>query len=232
MMLEPATTRAPRILGLFAKRPRLGQVKTRLAAETSAVWAEKAANTFLLDLVDKFADIADERFLVYTPPEENEYFSHLAGSHYKIRAQSDGDLGNRLHCFFLDQMRTGLERIVVLGSDSPTLPRYLVEQAYLELETSDVVIGPAMDGGYYLLGCARRLPPLFERISWGTRSVLAETMSRLADPGWKLAVLAPWYDVDTLEDWTMLRGHVAALRQAGTDPGIPRTERLLQCTPP
>jgi rSAM/selenodomain-associated transferase 1 len=231
-MLEPATTRAPRILGLFAKRPRTGQVKTRLAAETSAAWAEKTAKAFLLDLVDKLADMGEERFLVFTPPEENEYFSRLAGSHYEIRAQSDGDLGNRLHCFFLDHMRTGLERVVVVGSDSPTLPRSFVEQAFVELETADVVVGPAMDGGYYLLGCARRLPPVFERISWGTARVLAETMARLANPGRKLAVLAPWYDVDTLEDWTMLRGHVAALRQAGTDPGIPRTERLLQCTPP
>jgi hypothetical protein len=133
---------------------------------------------------------------------------------------------------FLDeQLRAGAETVVLLGSDSPTLPLELVRQAFKELDRADVVLGPATDGGYYLLGCARRLPPIFNGIPWGSCRVLAETVARLSDPTWRLAVLPPWYDVDTLEDWWALCGHLAALRRAGLDPGVPRTVLLLEERP-
>jgi glycosyltransferase A (GT-A) superfamily protein (DUF2064 family) len=112
------------------------------------------------------------------------------------------------------------------------LPPAIVEQAFEELKTADVVLGPAMDGGYYLLGCARKLPPIFEGVAWGSPTVLADTLARLADRAWRVALLPPWYDVDTLDDWHLLRGHALALRRAGIDPGLPRTERLLSCPPP
>lgn len=217
---------SPRILGLFAKKPRAGDSKTRLAAETSPAWAEQAASAFLLDSVAKFATFADERFLVYTPAEERNYFRNISSSCFQLRPQIDGDLGQRMSDFFLAHMRTGQERIIVLGTDSPTLPRQFVEQAFAELATADVILGPAMDGGYYLLGCARRLPPVFEGIAWSSRTVLAETIARLGDPTWRVALLPPWYDVDTLDDWLLLRGHLSALRRAGIDPEAPRTERL------
>jgi glycosyltransferase A (GT-A) superfamily protein (DUF2064 family) len=110
-----------------------------------------------------------------------------------------------------------------VGTDSPTLPPALVEQAYQQLEHADVVLGPATDGGYYLLGCAHRLPPIFDGISWGHAGVLAETIARLSNPQWRLALLLPWYDVDTLSNWRMLQGHLAALRKSGFDPGLPHT---------
>ena len=66
-----------------------------------------------------------------------------------------------------------------------------------------MVLGPALDGGYYLIGCGRRLPPVFEGVRWSTNHVLADTVARLADPSWRLALLPPWYDVDTPEDWEL-----------------------------
>jgi glycosyltransferase A (GT-A) superfamily protein (DUF2064 family) len=118
------------------------------------------------------------------------------------------------------------DAVVLVGTDSPTLPVAFVEQAFAELRQADVVLGPATDGGYYLLGCARRLPPIFDGIAWGSSAVFRDTVARLTDPEWRLAVLPPWYDVDTLDDWRMLQGHMAALRRAGIDPGAPHTERL------
>ena len=115
------------------------------------------------------------------------------------------------------------------STDSPTLPPAFVEQAFAELERADVVLGPATDGGYYLLGC-RRLPPIFDGIAWSGSRVLAETVARLSDPAWRLAVLPPWYDVDTPDDWQMLRGHLAALLRAGVDPDLPHTLELLRTT--
>jgi hypothetical protein len=70
------------------------------------------------------------------------------------------------------------------------------------------------------------LPPLFADMAWGSEHVLLDAVNRLAGSSRRLAVLPPWYDVDTLADWWVLRGHVAALRAAGHDPGVPRTERL------
>ena len=115
----------------------------------------------------------------------------------------------------------------MLGTDSQTVPRAFVEQAFAALAGADVVLGPATDGGYYLIGCARQVPPVFEGVAWGSSRVLAETVGRLAEPRWRLALLPPWYDVDTLDDWRMLVGHLAALRRAGVDPSVPHVERLL-----
>jgi glycosyltransferase A (GT-A) superfamily protein (DUF2064 family) len=103
----------------------------------------------------------------------------------------------------------------------------LLEQAFDELNRVDVVLGPAMDGGYYLVGCRRYLPELFSGIDWSGPHVLRQTVERLpAEVGF--SVLPPWYDVDTLDDWLMMTGHVAALRRAGIDPKVPCTERLIR----
>jgi rSAM/selenodomain-associated transferase 1 len=221
-----------RILALFAKQPHPGSAKTRLAAETSNTWAASVAEAFLLDLVDRFATTANERILAFAPADAEEYFERIAGGRYQTCSQSDGDLGARLASFLRGRLQSGRERIVMIGSDSPTLPPALVEQAFDELKAADVVLGPALDGGYYLLGCTRALPPIFDEIAWSSPHVLADTIACLNDPAWRVALLPPWYDVDTLVDWHMLRGHVLAMRRAGVDPGIPRTERLLSCPPP
>jgi glycosyltransferase A (GT-A) superfamily protein (DUF2064 family) len=121
--------------------------------------------------------------------------------------------------------------VAAIGTDSPTLPRQHVEDAFKALDRADVVLGPAADGGYYLIGC-RRLPPIFTGIAWSSATALADTIARLDDPSWQLALLPPWYDVDTPDGWAMLHGHVAALRRAGIDPEVPDTEALLQRYPP
>ena len=84
-----------------------------------------------------------------------------------------------------------------------------------------------MDGGYYLVGCGREVPPIFQSIAWGTAQVLAQTISSLGDPHWRLALLPPWYDIDTCADWDLLRAHIAAMRRAGMDPEVPHIEALL-----
>jgi len=232
MEASPESLPNARILALFAKQPRVGSVKTRLAAASSANLAALFAEAFLLDLLDRFATTAAERFLVFTPADAEEYFGNIAAGRYRICPQTTGDLGARLASFIQDHLRTGRERIVILGTDSPTLPPPIVEQAFEALNTADVVLGPALDGGYYLLGCTRKPPPIFAGVAWSGPRVLADTIALLADPAWRVGLLPPWYDVDTLDDWHMLRGHVLAMRRAGVDPGVPRTERLLACPPP
>jgi rSAM/selenodomain-associated transferase 1 len=214
-----------RTLGLFAKRPTPGAVKTRLAAESSAEWAAAVAAAFLHDVLDRLATVEGRRVLAFAPPEARPYFAEAVRGRFELTPQTDGDLGRRMAAFFQEQLTAGADRVVLVGTDSPTLPVSLIEQAFEELEYADVVLGPATDGGYYLIGCAGQVPAVFDGMAWGGPRVLLESVARLpADR--RLALLPPWYDVDTLADWCALRGHLAALRRAGQDPGAPHTERL------
>jgi rSAM/selenodomain-associated transferase 1 len=214
------------VLGIFAKWPEPGRVKTRLAEATSPTFAARVADALLRDTLDKFASTAQERWLAYAPDDAAADFARLADNRFQLISQGSGDLGERLNRFMRDRVAAGADHVVVVGADSPTLSGELVRQSFEELRTADVVLGPASDGGYYLVGCGRRMPPIFSDIPWGTSAVLRDTMNRL-DDSWRIALLPPWYDMDTLDDWRLLQGHVAALRRAGVDPGCPRTERLL-----
>jgi rSAM/selenodomain-associated transferase 1 len=214
------------VLGLFAKRPEPGRVKTRIAAATSADWAARLADALLRDALDCWASLPVRRVLAFDPPDAGPFFAELAAGRYDLEPQASGDLGTRMEAFFRTRFAAGAERVVLLGTDSPTLPIVRVDHAYRQLTSADVVLGPASDGGYYLIGCARRVPPVFAGIAWGGPRVLAETVARLTDPTWRLALLPPWYDLDTLADWRMIRGHLLALRRAGIDPGVPHLERL------
>jgi rSAM/selenodomain-associated transferase 1 len=220
-----------RVLGLFAKWPIHGMVKTRLAAG-DAEWGVRVAHAFLLDSLQRLASIDAHRVLVFAPADREAEFAAVAAGRFHLMPQHEGDLGQRLAAFFDQQKKAGVSAIVAVGTDSPTLPIEYIERAFAELENADVVVGPATDGGYYLIGCRPDHPPLFERISWSSGRVLAETIAALADPRWRLSVLPPWYDVDTPEDWTMLCGHISALRRAGIDDVIPHIESLLRDAEP
>jgi rSAM/selenodomain-associated transferase 1 len=186
------------------------------------------ARAFLLDALGRLSAVAARRALAFAPAEAAEDFAALAGGHFQLIPQGGGDLGRRMAGFVRDRLAEGAPAVVLVGADSPTLPVAFVEEAFGLLEAADVVLGPACDGGYYLLGCRGRLPPVFDGIAWGTAGVLAETVARLSDPHWRLALLTPWYDVDTPADWSLLCGHLAALRRAGLDPGVPHTEALVR----
>jgi rSAM/selenodomain-associated transferase 1 len=216
------------MLGLFVKAPRPGQVKTRLAAAVSNHWAAAVAEALLLDTIERLAKITAERSLYFSPPDASPYFEAVAAHRFTLAPQGQGDLGCRMTAYFAEQFRAGAAKVMLVGSDSPTLPIDYIQDGFAMLDSHDVVLGPATDGGYYLVGCARAAPEIFANIPWGSSQVLQDTIGAIARAGCRLALLPPWYDVDTLDDWRMLQGHVAALRQAGLDPGIPHTERLLQ----
>lgn len=215
------------VLGVFAKRPLPGQAKTRLAQATSSAWAQRVAEALLEDSLDRFSQVQARRVIVHAPVEEVAYFTTLSNGRYELSAQSNGDLGERLQAFFELMRGQGAARIIAVGADSPTLPIEYVERAFDLLHTSDVVIGPALDGGYYLVGTGPREIDLFREIPWSTHRVLEATVARLHGTPARLALLPPWYDMDTDADWALLRGHVLAMRRTGVDPGVPHVERLL-----
>jgi len=150
----------------------------------------------------------------------------LAGERYELTAQPEGDLGCRMAAFFAGVFQRGAAQAVLLGTDSPTLPLSYISSAFEQLEEVDLVLGPATDGGYYLIGLSRNIPSIFENMNWSRPDLLANTVERLRGSSYRLGLLPPWYDVDTLDDWQMLCGHLSALRRAGIDPRVPHTEKL------
>jgi rSAM/selenodomain-associated transferase 1 len=215
-----------RTLGLFAKQPLPGAVKTRLAAVTSASWAAQVAAACLHDTVERLSRVQARHVLAYAPASAEPFFAGLAQQRFDLTCQRQGDLGERMGTFFEEQLQVGGGPLVLVGADSPTLPLHFIEQAFIDLERADLVLGPATDGGYYLIGCSTWQPALFTGISWGGCRVLVETIARLKDSNSRLALLPPWYDVDSIDDWSMLCGHIAAMRRAGIDPEVPHLEAL------
>ena len=127
-------------------------------------------------------------------------FRAIAGPAWELVPQCNGELGSRLQHFFSNAFESGASHAVAIGADSPNLPLELVDRAIHELDDNDVVLGPSLDGGYYLIGLARNIPAIFESIPWGTQHVLPATIESLARDQVPFVQLPPWYDVDEFED--------------------------------
>lgn len=216
--------------GIFVRHPVAGGVKTRLAAGLGAEAAAALYAAFVGDLADRFRRPGARSTLCYAPAadEAASYFAELAGNDYALWPQPDGSLGERLRAFFDRAFAEGARRAVVIGSDSPTLPRRFVEQAFDLLSSHDCVVCPAFDGGYCLIGMRDRTRPLFEEIDWSTPRVLKQTLARVEACGASLALLPPWYDVDTPADLARLRADLRELPQGAGDVEPLRTARMLR----
>jgi len=217
------------LLGIFAKQPVPGRVKTRLADAVGPERTARLYSAFITDIAARFRSLADRRFLCYAPDDRQavNYFSEISRTDYQLWLQPDLSLGERMAAFFEYAFSLEAQRVVVIGSDSPTLPEELVNRAFTLLEETDCVLGPATDGGYYLVGQQSPGFPIFASIEWSSSGVLHQTAERIAACHARLALLSPWYDVDTLNDLTMLRGHLRALHQAGVAVRLDATETIL-----
>lgn len=189
---------------LFARRPRRGEVKTRLVLPEERVLDLYRA--FLVDQIGFVARLArgDRIGVLYVddggPFEERDLAAALG---LEIARQGPGDLGERLARAFARSAEEGAEATVVIAADAPTLPADHVERAFSLLHGgADVVLAPALDGGYVLLGARGPRPELFRGIAWGDDSVARETRERAR--GLRLAELPAWGDVDTVEDLARL----------------------------
>lgn len=223
------------VLGIFVKQPVAGQVKTRLAEHIGAEQAAALYAAFIADVTDRFRSCGARRVLGYAPDTASAaaYFRSVSRGDYELWPQPSGPLGERMAAYFEWAFGSAAERVVLLGSDSPTLPRQIVEQAFGMLDERDYVLGPATDGGYYLIGLRVRPRPIFDGIVWSSGTVLEQTLTRIAASGGRLGVLPPWYDVDTPDDLDLLRGHVRALCSGGSAINLTHTRPLLlQHRPP
>ncbi len=196
------------ILVIMAKHPVPGTVKTRLAVEIGDDAAAGLAEAFLVDLIDRLHHCANRLVLATSPnnPTANNYFQALAANskgHCQLWSQPTGSLGNRLEQVtdeHLGQQPGAHNRVVVIGSDSPSLPTTTLQAAFENLKHTDVVLAPADDGGYVLIGLSCPVPSLFEGIAWSTPRVLQQTHQKLTDSNTPFVELPGWYDIDTLDD--------------------------------
>lgn len=134
--------------------------------------------------------------LAFTPVDRRADFESLAAGAWAIEPQAMGDLGRRMQHYFTQAFTSGLERVVLIGSDSPTLPLEYVTRAFDLLEDHPVVLGPSDDGGYYLVGASGNVPPIFSDIHWSSPQVWDQTIALLERSGCPFAVLPQWYDID------------------------------------
>ena len=186
----------------FVKYPQKGQVKTRLSAELDEDITVELYRNFILDLLSMLKRLEVQLQICFSPADSQKKFEEWLGTQYFYVPQQGDDLGQRMKNAFIHAFDQGFQRAVIIGSDSPDLPGGLINEAFLYLETHDAVIGPSIDGGYYLIGFSKAafLPEAFEGIEWSTDLVLRKTLSILEKAELKSCQLPVWSDVDTLND--------------------------------
>ena len=198
-----------KLLGMFAKYWEPGQVKTRLAATLGEQPSARVYQVFVETLIHRLADVADHRILAFAPPDREHNFRRVQETWDLQRQLDPGDLGDRMQDFFETALRDGFDRVVLIGSDSPDLPVDVLHQAFEQLGDHDVVLGPSLDGGYYLIGAAGQVPSVFDGMPWSSPELWETTVRRLTEQQCRFAVLPTWYDVDTLADLTLLNKKLA-----------------------
>lgn len=191
-------------LGLFAKYWQPGRVKTRLAETLGAEQAAAAYQAFVRALVERLASSGDDRILAFAPADRHSEFEQLSLDAWRLEPQATGDLGQRMEAFFRHRLREGCQRAVLLGTDSPNVPLAHIDQAFEELHSANVVLGPSEDGGYYLVGISGKVPPIFTQVPWSTPDVWQSTVELLQSAKIHFSTLPTWYDVDNSADYERL----------------------------
>jgi len=200
-----------RVLIVMAKAPIAGFAKTRLQRETGIAPADVArlAEAFLRDTLAACAGVSGVRRIVcFTPLESSGFFVEIAGD-ASVVLQVDGDLGARLGAAFDEGFAQAARSVVVIGTDTPQLTPAELGSAFEALERADCVLGPAEDGGYYLIGLRRSRAELLDGIAWSTDRVLAETLERARSRAITWELLDTHFDVDGAAELDRLASLVA-----------------------
>lgn len=187
------------LLLILTKNPRLGQVKTRLARTVGDDEALRIYRVLLEKTRQAALGVEATRWLFYSDYLETN--DDWPGSHFQKRVQCTGDLGARMEDAFGQAFAAGASKALIIGSDCPGVTGTLLQEAFDRLDDADFVLGPALDGGYYLLGMKQATPALFQGIAWSTAGVCAETLGKIRAVGGSCFLLPELLDVDTEEDW-------------------------------
>jgi rSAM/selenodomain-associated transferase 1 len=192
-----------RALLVFVRAPEPGSVKTRLAAAIGNDAALRIYRRLAEHTLREAAALAGEAVQVrvhHTPAQAGDAVRAWMGAGPVYLPQAEGDLGARMEDAFARAFAEGADQVVIVGSDLPELSAGLLRRAFDLLDAHPAVLGPARDGGYYLLGLAHPVPGIFGGIAWSTAEVLAATLARFRAAGIEPAMLEALADVDEVGD--------------------------------
>jgi len=191
---------------VFVKSPESKRVKSRLAAD---IGERKARQLYLRFVEDLLGSLDKGNYclkIFFYPPDQRKVLCKWLGHDRSYEPQTGDDLGERMKRAFEKCFSDGFDTAILIGGDIPDLTGEIIKEGFATLRSSDVVIGPSHDGGYYLIGfkSGTFLPEVFTGISWGTDGVLRSTCKILENKGLRLSLLPLWRDIDTYEDLTAL----------------------------
>jgi len=212
-------------IAIMAKYWEVGEVKTRLGRSIGMAAAAHLHRTFTLFLCQTLNDAADRRLLAMTPPSRQSkvadaLMTQIPSHDWQWIDQGSGDLGSRLSRLFKSQFTGSVDssRLIVIGADCPLVDHSTLREASERLDEHDVVLGPAVDGGYYLIGLAspwrESYGHLFSDIPWGSSLVLEATQKRIQTAGLSSHLLGEQEDIDTIDELNRLRSHLEVARKA------------------
>ncbi len=191
------------LLIVFTRYPRPGEAKTRLAGVLGTDGAAELHRRLAEHAVEQARGLAAQRgarLEVHCAGGEPHAMRRWLGRDLDVRPQTGHDLGARLRQAFTAAFEGGATEVIIMGTDCPDLTAQVLAGAFVALERNDLVLGPAMDGGYYLIGLTRAAPQLFDGIDWGTGTVLATTQQTARELGLTVGMLDRLEDVDRPED--------------------------------
>ena len=195
-MIEDTKHRA---ILLFVRYPIKGKVKTRLETHLSQDEILSLYKCFVEDILASLRKCGFPVTICFLPPERETEMKAWLGAASAYVPQTGKDLGQRMLNAFMQAFTSEtspVDRAILIGSDVPDLDPGILDQAFDCLSNNDMALGPANDGGYYLIGAANGIPDVFEQIAWGSDKVLEQTVERLERSDTRFALLPPWYDVD------------------------------------
>ncbi len=204
-----------RILIVFVKYPEAGHVKTRLAKSIGKKEATSIYRLFVELLLERTDSMDSERLIFYTPANKREKVSIWLDDDSRLFPQRGDNLGQRMSNAFRFAFARGAREIVIVGTDIPLLDKEVILGAFKKLENRQCVIGPSLDGGYYLLGLSHFDGRIFQNINWGTDKVLDQTIEAVKRLGLTYSLLEKHFDVDDIEDLVRLRLSLRRHRKAG-----------------
>lgn len=181
---------------IFTRNPELGKCKTRLAQTIGTLAALNIYNYLLQHTANVAKKVAIDRYVFYSEHINPNDIWNMA--YFSKKLQMGNDLGERMHNAFQELLNSGYQKVIIIGSDLLDLNEDIIEQAIQKLEHHDLVIGPAEDGGYYLLGMKTMHPEIFKNKAWGTETVRQATLKDLQNRN--VYLLARLNDIDTFED--------------------------------
>lgn len=183
---------------IFAKNPIIGKTKTRLAKTLGDDVALAIYYRLIKRAQELTCKLAFDKIVYYSDFIDTE--DSWENSQYKKRKQANSDLGTRMDLAIQESLNEGYEKVVLMGTDIYALDGEIIKEAFSALDDHDVVIGPAQDGGYYLIGMKKASPSIFKLTAWSTNTVLRESINLVDQSQLSLKLLQELNDIDESED--------------------------------